>query len=130
MDITVPHRPEVVALGDDDVRIPLRGLHELQVHRPHRRQILPPDRIEVATPLVDVALQPAHDTKVGVSVYIDLQVHQIPQRRFVQDQDPLDEDHRSRRDAHGLATAIVHGKVVTRSLHGHPTEQRPQMGDE
>src|SRR5680860_288633 len=89
-----PDRPGVVTLRDDDVRIPLRGFDELQMHRSNRLLILSKHRIQRSPTLDDVARETPYEPEIGVGIDVDPQIHQIAQRRFCKNQDSLDEDHR------------------------------------
>ena len=64
----------VPALGDDDVRVALRGLHKALVHGLDRREILIHDALEIAAAVARVAHDAAQDAHIGVSVHLYLNV--------------------------------------------------------
>src|SRR5207244_6987104 len=80
-------RDEVVsAFGDDEIRVALRRLDELEVHRANARLVLTNDLIQGAASLGDVALESPDETDVRIGVDVDLDVHQVPEARVLQDQ--------------------------------------------
>ena len=102
----------LAAFRHDQVGVALRGLHELEVHGPHRVEVLAAHRLEGAPAVADVALQAAEDAHVGVGVDEELDVHHPTERVFGQDQDALEEQHRSRGEGIGQHLARVGGVVV------------------
>ena len=122
------HRVQVVALRDHDVGIPLRRLHEPEVHRPHRLEVLLAHRLERPAPVLDVAAQAAHHPEVGVGVDVDLEVHQPPQLGLVEHQDPLDDQHRDAVPPERWPRRpVVHREVVGGPLDAASGQQFPQM---
>ena len=93
------------------------------MHRSHRRQVLIPHRVEGTTAVLHVALPPPNKPQIGIGINVDLEIHQIPQRRLVQDEDSLDDDRRPRLDPDGLFGTIVDGEVVDRAIYGTPGHQ-------
>ena len=69
-------------------------------------------RLEAAAALLEVAPQAPQDAHVGVGVDEELDVHEPAQRLLGQDQDPLEQDHRPRRQRVGQHAARVGGVVV------------------
>ena len=67
-------------------------------------------------PLPHVPLDPPEHPQVGVGVHEHPEVKRLPQLRRRQGQDSLDQDHRPRRDHHGLGPAQMPGEVVQRLL--------------
>src|SRR5690606_37879958 len=71
------HGPVVVALGDDQVGVPLGGLDELEVHRTHGLEVLIQHRVLGPPPFRDVPLETAGETQVGIGVDVDLEVEPV-----------------------------------------------------
>src|SRR5579863_3223805 len=73
--------PHVVVptLGNDHIRVTLRRLDELQVHRPHRFHILFDDHFRGATAIAYIAHQPPDKTQVPVSIHEDFDVQYVAQ---------------------------------------------------
>ena len=65
---------------DDHVRMALRGLDELQIHRAHRSEVLGDDGGNA--PASFVTLQTAGEADIGIGVDEDLEVELSPQTRL------------------------------------------------
>ncbi len=124
------HAHRIVALGNDDVRKTLARLHELQMHGPHRGQVLIHHGMRRTPALHDVAAQTADETQVGVGIHEDLQVHQGAQLGPLENQNALHHDDRLGLHAHGLGLAIVNGKIVVGTLDSLPGLEGLQVLDE
>ena len=68
----------VATARNDDVRVPLAGLDELEVHRLHRGQILIENLLERAIALDQIAPESSDQPNVGVRVDENLHVEQVP----------------------------------------------------
>ncbi len=111
------------ALRQNDVRVALGRLHELEVHRLDGVQVLIDYRVHRPAALGDVALQPANEPRVGVGVDEHLDVHQFAQRRVGEDEDAFDDDGPARMDGFGDRLARVQREVVDGRLDGPPPAQ-------
>ncbi|KGT72715.1 hypothetical protein MA20_48630 [Bradyrhizobium japonicum] len=74
------------ALRHDDIGVSFGWLDKLQMHWTHNGQILVYHRIKGASPLFNIALDPADNTDIGIGVDEYLDVHQIANARILQNQ--------------------------------------------
>ena len=104
--------PVVAAFRQDHVRVPLGRLDKLQVHRPHRREVLT-DHVGHQAPTLDhVTLQPADETNVVRHVDIDLDVEEIAQPLVGKQQYAVHQHDRTRLHVHPARRSRVRRKVV------------------
>ena len=118
------------AARHDDVGVALAGLHELQVHRLHRRQVLVEDLLQRPAAFGHVAPDPPHQPDVRVGIDKHLHVAQRPNALVDEQQDPVDHDHVRRRDALGARTPRVRHEVVHRLLDRLAARQVLEVRDE
>jgi hypothetical protein len=119
------------ASGHDEVRVALRRLDELEVHGPHRSEVLLLHRLERAPAIGEVAPQAPEDAHVRVGVDEELDVQHAAQRLLGQHQDALEEDHdRPRQQRVGQDPPRV-GRVVVGEVGHRPARlQVAQVLDE
>ena len=120
----------VPALGDDDVGVRLRGLHEFHVHGADGALILLHHRLHGASAFIDVSQQTADKADVRGRVHIELDVHHIPQTLVRKDQDALHQDHGAGQHAAHLLAADVPRKVVDGRVHRLTLHQQIDVFDE
>ncbi len=111
----------VAALGDDNIRIALAGLHELLVHGLDRVQVLIDHALQAAPPIPHVPHNPAQDAHIRIRIHKDLDVHLLAQLAALENQNALHDDHPGRVNGNGLVRAVMNGIVI------HRTENRPAL---
>ena len=89
--------------------------------------ILQQHALQGPAPLVHVPLDPAAQPHVRIGVHKDPDIHQVPQRLVLEDQDAFHNDDLPGDDADGLVAAVVLGKVVDRAVDGFATAELVQM---
>ena len=109
-------RDEVLAaLGNNEVRVFLAGLHELLVHGLDGGEILADHRVQAPPPLLHIPGDAAEDTHIGVGIHKNLDVHQVPKGLVLKDQDAFHQNDLGGADLHGLAGSVMDGVVVHRT---------------
>ncbi len=88
----------VRAFGNNDVRVPLRRLDKLEMHRPDRAFILLESSLERPAAFVDVAAQPPHKADIVGRIDKYANIQKIENARFGKDQYSLDDHDRPRLD--------------------------------
>ena len=120
----------LAAVGHDDVRVPLAGLHKGLVHGFDRGEVLVDDAVQRAAPLFDVPQDAAEDALIGVGIYINFVVEQLAQLRLHKGQDALHDEHRGRFNVLHFVTAVVVGVVVYGAVDGTAGLELLQVVDE
>ncbi len=108
--------PVVASLGEDDVGVALRRFDELEVHRSHRRKVLPDHVVHGPAPVSDVSLQSPNETDVLGDIDKDLDVEERSDAWIGEKQDPVDNDDLPRFDLHGGFSTCVRRVVIGRFL--------------
>ena len=120
----------LAAVGHDDVRVPLAGLHKGLVHGFDRGEVLVDDAVQRAAPLFDVPQDAAEDALIGVSVHINFVVEQLAQLRLHKGQDALHDEDGGGLDVLYLVAAVVVGVIVHRAVDGTARFQLLQVVDQ
>src|SRR6185369_12460219 len=110
----------MTSFGDDDIGESFRRFDELNMHGPHRRDVLLDYRIQSATALGNIAPQAANETHVVRSIDEHLNVHLLEQPRLGKNQDTFDNHDGLRRYRGGGRQSRVRAKVVIGSSTGSP----------
>ena len=120
----------VSALGDDDIRLALRGLNELLVHGLDGGQVLIHDALKAPAAVAHVAHDPAQDAHVRIRVDVDLDIHQVTKLLALEYQQSLDDDDARGLDGYGFFGAVVDGVVVGRAMDRFAAAQLSEVLDE
>jgi hypothetical protein len=102
----------VTTFRNDNVGVALGWLDEFQVHRADSMQILFDHGIGRSPAFVDVPLQAADESEVGIRIHEDLDVEHFPERRFGEDQDALHKNDIAWLDSERLGGAAVCGEII------------------
>ena len=120
----------LAAVGHDDVRVPLTGLHKGLVHGFDRGEVLVDDAVQRAAPLFDVPQDAAEDALIGVGIHINFVVEQLAQLRLHKGQDALHDEDGGGLDVLYLVAAVVVGVIVHRAVDGAACFQLLQVVDQ
>jgi len=99
---------------NDDVGVTLARLDELEMHRLDGGQILLDDLVERPAADVSVALDPANEPDVRVSVYEHLDVAKVAHAVVDEQQDPVDDDDVRRLYTYRLRASEMGDEIVLR----------------
>jgi len=112
---------------DDNVGVLPGRLHPRLMHRPHRLQVLPNDRLNRASPLQHIAAHAADEAQVSIGVDKNAQVERCPDRLVPPWKQTLDQNHRGWLDAIRTLLAAMGREVVARTLDRFTARKLPQV---
>lgn len=101
----------MASLRDNDVRIPLARLDELEVHRLYRLAVALNDLLHGFASLDYVPCHHPHQPVVIIRIHEDLDVHLLSEFLAGKDQDALDDDYLGRVDSDGLGSRPGAGQI-------------------
>jgi hypothetical protein len=102
----------VSAARNDDIRIALARLDELEMHRLHRREVLLYDIVERPTARSGVALDAPDQSDVGVRIDENFHVTKLPDSGIDEQQDAVYHHHVSGLDMGVLGASQMRHEVV------------------
>jgi len=111
----------------DYIRIPFARLDKLAMHRLNCRQILLDDFIERPAAHVNVALDPADQSDVGIGIHEHFHVAQIADPLVNEEKNSVDDHNVSGLDSGALGPPKVGDEIVFRLLDRIPVAQRIEM---
>jgi len=120
-------RHGIGAVWDDDIRIPLGGLHVSLVHFPHRGQILGGDGVEAPSPFCHVPLYTAQNADVRLRVNVDFDVDEVEEVGGGENEDSLQNDDAAGDDGFGFGGSGMPCVIVFRDMYRFPRLQTAQM---
>src|SRR5579883_3238053 len=106
----------LAALRHDDVGVAFRRLDKGNVHRSDGGKILRDHTLHRPPTVAYIAQQPANEAQVSIGIHKDLDIEEVAQSRLHEEQDALDDQHRTRLNGDGLRRAGVSGEVVDGAL--------------
>src|SRR4030095_9451102 len=107
----------MTAFRNNHVSISFRRLNKLHMHRPHGPNVLLDHRIDSATSLSQVSLQPTDKANVIRSVYEDFDIHQFEQPRLGKDQNAFHDNDGFWCYSSRLVESSVRLEVINWQLH-------------
>src|SRR5687768_15844604 len=123
-DLVVP------SARDDDVRVPLARLDELQMHRLDGRHVLVENLVEWTSALRYVPANPPDETDVRIGVDEHFDVAEVADTLIGEEQDPVDDDDVYWLNRRRLGAPRVRHEVVDRLVNRLAAGQPPELRDE